>query len=325
MNRAKAYTYFRNNFVLKKGSQDWYAFTCPFCATDQYKMKCAVQFEIKMVKCWSCGYKERIMTFIQDVEQISYSQAWLLLDAQEEGALNLDHFKGIEVEAPKLGTLNLPEGFVSILEGNSIIGNRARSYLKWRRFDLNELDRLGVGYVQEKPTEGKEDYFGYIIIPFQYRGKLTYFLGRDFIGNYLRYKNPPKTLFGIGKSEIIYNEDALELRRVVFITEGCFDALTIGKNGIATMGWSLSEQQKQKILQSDVELIVFVPDVGFYGEAIKTAMAFLGHKPIKVLDMEKLKQYGKDANDIGKERIIKLTKQTPLLSFKEAVEAVNRY
>lgn len=91
------------------------------------------------------------------------------------------------------------------------------------------------------------------------------------------------------------------------------------------MGWSLSEQQKQKILQSDVELIVLVPDVGFYGEAIKTAMAFLGHKPIKVLDMEKLKAFGKDANDIGKDSIIKLTKQTPLLTFKDAVEAVNRY
>jgi len=325
MNRAKAYTYFRNNFILKKTSQNWFSFSCPFCATDQYKMKAAVQFDIKMVKCWSCGYKERIMTFIQDIEGINYSQAWLLLDGQAEGAINLDHFKGLEVEPPKNQVLNLPQGFKSILEGNDVMGNRARSYLEGRRFNLNELDRLGVGYVAEHAAEGKEDYFGYIIIPFQFRGKLTYFLGRDYIGNFLRYKNPPKTLFGVGKAEIIYNEDALELRKVIFITEGCFDALTIGKHGIATMGWSLSEQQKQKILQSDVELLVFVPDVGFYGEAIKTAMAFLGHKDIKVLDIDKLKAFGKDANDIGYDKIIQLTKQTPKLTFKQAVEAVNRY
>lgn len=310
---------------MKQSSQGFYAFDCPFCDMGKHKMNCAVKFEWKLVKCWSCGYHERIETFVMDVEGVNSAEAWRLIDNQKASRVSLDIAKDIQV-LRKVVDVSLPDGFTSILEGDTILAKRARKYLEQdRHLDLEQLDRLGVGYCPTHAKDEEADYFGYIIIPFKFRGVLQYYLGRDYIGNFLRYKNPPKALFGVGKADLLFNEDALELRKVVFITEGCFDALTLGKNGVATMGWSLSEQQKGKLLKSNCKTLVFVPDVGYYAEAVKTAVPFIGHKQVKVLPMDTLAEYGKDVNEVGWERVLELNEKTKPMTFADAVDAVNRY
>lgn len=258
-----------------------------------------------------------------DVEGITSDAAWRLVDSQKQSSINLNIVQELNVR--QVQSVNLPDGFKSIMEGDTVLARRARAYLQKRNLDLEQMDRLGVGYCDTHAKDSENDYFGYIIIPFKFRGLMQYYLGRDFIGNFLRYKNPAKDMFGVGKTEILFNEDALELRKVVFITEGCFDALTLGKNGVATMGWSLSSQQKGKLLNSNCKTLVFVPDVGFYIEAIKTAVPFIGHKEVKVLPMDTLSEYGKDVNEVGWERVLELNKRTKPMTFADAVMAVNQY
>lgn len=326
VNINKAYTYFQNRYVMRKSSQDFYAFDCPFCDIGRNKMNCAVKFDWKIVKCWSCGYKERIETFIMDVEGVTSNEAWRIVEAEKVSPINLLNVEHIANTKKQLQPMAMPYGYTSIMEGDTVIGKRARAYLEGRGLDLQVLDRLGVGYGQHKPTkEGEANYFGYIIIPFKFRGVLQYYLGRNFLSDVMRYKNPDKEVFNVGKADLLFNEDALELRSVVFITEGCFDALTLGSSGVATMGWSLSETQKGKLLRSNCKMLVFVPDVGYYPQAIKTSMSFVGHKKVKVLPMDTLAEYGKDVNSIGWEKVIDLYKETPVLTFAAAVEAVNKY
>jgi hypothetical protein len=210
------------------------------------------------------------------------------------------------------------------LEGDTILGERARKYLSGRGFDLDYLDAAGFGYCREKDKNKDDNYYGYIIIPFKRKGILRYFIGRDYIGNYLRYKNPPQERYGIGKSELVFNEDALELRSTNFIAEGWADAMTMGRGGISTQGWSMSKEQKFACHSSSAERFVFLPDIGFYKQAVKLAREFMDKREVYVVDFAAagytIESKKKDVNDIGRAKVVELIKKTPPLTEKLAMK-----
>ena len=318
----RAYTYFKNNFVMKPSSQNWYAFDCPYCDGGKHKKNAAVKFSWRIVKCWSCEYSETITTFIMDMEGMTYKQLLDYAKEIEPSNISLDMLDDISIPIRKT-EIQYPVGFKSILEGEGVLGKRARKYLQdVRKLDLKQLDRDGVGYCTAKADKDEENFFGYIIFPFKSKGILEYYIGRDFVGK-MRYKNPPKELVGVGKNEILYNEDALMLRKSVFVLEGLIDAMTLGNNSVATLGWSLSPTQKSKLMQSAAEEISFVPDVGYYVKAVKTALPFMKYKKIKVLPIYELADFGKDVNDIGKDKVMSLYENTDYLTFSKAIKILN--
>lgn len=326
----QAYSYFSSKFDLKKSSQGWYAFDCPFCGDGEGKRKHAVHFQYGFTKCWVCGYREGIYDFVCDYEGCKLSEAKQLLRTIKPSNINFEVFK----TSTTISTgITLPVGYNSILEGDTIMAKRARVYLERRGFDLKDLDRLGIGYCyhEEEDVPVNEDYFGYIIIPFKKMGRLVYYIGRDYIGNFLRYKNPPKDACGVGKGDLLFNEDALELFDECYFTEGWADALTLGRQGISTQGWSFSAKQNERILKSSCERLVFVPDAGadntgetFYEKAIKTAMFFAPYKEVMVLDLNQL-EGGKDVNELGKEAILNIKKNTDLLDIGTATQTLINY
>lgn len=122
---------------------------------------------------------------------------------------------------------------------------------------------------------------------------------------------------------MLYNEDALLQHKQVFLTEGWADAATLGDNGVASLGWSLSTEQRSTLLHSPVKHIVIVPDVGFYKQAVKTAMDFLDLKRITVLNIDHLAKWGKDVNEISinanLEEIYATLNSTPELDMERAI------
>lgn len=327
----RAYTYFSSKFKLKKTTVGWWAFKCPFCGQLSESMKMAVHFHYGVAKCWVCGYKENIVDFVADYEGCKITEAKRILREAEPSSVNIDLLDDIKVA--NISDVTLPYGYSPILEGDNILGERARKYLSGRGFSLKELDRLGIGYVyhDRQDLTPDEDFFGYIIIPFKQRGKLVYYIGRDFIGNFLRYKNPQAGMFGIGKGDLLFNQDALEIFDECYFTEGWADALTLGRQGVSTQGWSFSSIQKEIILRSSCQRLIFVPDAGadnagesFYEKAIKLGMEFLDYKEVQVLDLNRLSG-GKDANELGKEAVIGLRKTTPMLNVEEATRILLSY
>ena len=63
---------------------------------------------------------------------------------------------------------------------------------------------------------------------------------------------------GLGKQFIIFNHDALEMYRSVFICEGALNALTIGDRAIATMGKAISAFQVNELLKSQCERFIYI-------------------------------------------------------------------
>jgi hypothetical protein len=219
--------------------------------------------------------------------------------------------------ATKNSKIALPYGYHSILEGTGSLAVRAREYLENRGFDLNKMDRLGVGYVDVQNPDLAQDYFGRIIIPLKRDGSLMYFLGRTFIDDPLRYKNPSKELCGVGKSELFFGEENLYLYKDIFLTEGWACSSTMG-NGISMQGSVASVIQRNIIIKSPIESVYITTDAGFYKNGLMIAQHILPHKKVKVLNLDWFQEngIGKDPNAVGKENILNLERDTPWMDIK---------
>lgn len=316
INPNRAYNYFESKFDLIPSTKGWFRFEFPFDFSHRDK-SAGVSFQLGIVKDHRSGYVSSIPKFIMELEGINYREVKELLGGFEE-----KEFQIKEQFFKKTSKVELPEHFVSLLDGEGILGKRAQKYLLSRGFDLEILDLMGFGYIGDRSSE----YFGYIIIPFKQNGNLVYWIARDFIGNYLKYKNPPSD-FGTGKSEIFFNEDALQIYQEVNLTEGWADAHTLGENSIASLGWNLSEIQIQKILKSPVKIINIIPDKGslnqnvsFTQKAAQIGMKLIPHKKVRIFPMEDFELDGKDVNEIGKDFFLERLPKLEFLTYSKAIE-----
>lgn len=320
----KVYTYFSDNYVLSKFSpQGWTSFSCPFCGKDK---KCAVHLTIQYVKCWSCGAACNVAEFVQEVERCNYHEACDILNNAKASSIDLEVILDIVPDGRLNEAITLPDGWQSIADGVGMLGNRARRYLESRGFDIDTLDFKGFGYCNKHNEDINKDFYGYIIVPFKSQGSLQYYLGRDFMGNFLRYKNPPADWVGIGKADVIYNEEALYMHKTIFVVEGWSDAEMLGKRGTATLGWNMSRAQLNMYHKSKASKLIFVPDAGvdeatgqtYYQKAVQTAVGFLEtDKKVYVVDLNvpELDKYvnakgerAKDVCEIGVDIVLDLYK-----------------
>lgn len=335
---SKVYTYFSNNYVLgKRSPKGWRAMDCPFCGKEK---KGAVSIDAQFYKCWSCGAAANVAEFVEQIENVDYYQAKQIINSCKPSPFDLEAVADI-VATTAVNNITLPDGWQSILDGVGMLGDRARRYLEDRGYDLEALDFKGFGYCNKHHEEPSKDFFGYIIVPFRKDGALAYYLGRDYIGNYLRYKNPPSDWVGVGKADVIYNEEALHLYKTIFIVEGWSDAEMIGKKGTATLGWSLSNTQLSKYHKSDSNKVL-IPDAGtdeatgqtYYQKAVQTATHFLeGKNKVFVVDLnvpefDHIKnakgERAKDICEIGWELVYKQYKKTEQLTWNKAMQIITQ-
>jgi DNA primase len=284
----------------------------------------AVSFNWERVKCWKCGYNENILQFVMELEDVRYGRAKEIINNTAPSDFNLDVFEELP-NIRKFDTVQLPVGFNTILEGEGILGKRARNYMKARGYDLEKLDMMGFGYCNKHDEDYYLDFFGRIIVPFKADGRLVYYIGRTFMEGEERYKNPPTDTFGVGKGDLIFNEDAINIQKRCMVVEGWADALTLGDEGISTQGWSLSSTQKTKMLRGTCETYVFVPDKGFYLEAVKTALDFIEEKKVYVVETDNILPHyphKKDANELGLENILEELDKTPPLTLSKAMGVI---
>jgi hypothetical protein len=324
LDSRKAYTWFNNNYVLKKQSNGWYPFDCPFCPDGDGAAKMSVNFQYETCKCWVCGYKDRIAMFVSEVLDVSYFEAKEIIDSEKKSSITLETAGAIRVERKTaLVSIEMPKGFKPLVGKSTVMRDRACAYLDGRGFDVEAMDAAGFGFCDVQHKDSEENFFGYIIVPFSKKGKIVYYLGRDYIGNFLRYKNPKEEICGVGKSELVFNEDALNIYNTCYLTEGWSDAVTMGNSGISTQGWSVSADQLFIINSSSCKNLVVLADVGFYQQAVSTAIKFMGNKKVTVVNFEAFgytKESGKDANAIGRDKVMEMVKKSKVLTDLDVIK-----
>jgi len=219
LNAERLYNYFASNFDLSKSTKGWYRFANPFKLSSEPTM--AIHFDYNFVKCYKTGYKDHCMNFICQYEDITYREAVQLIGGYDEL-----EFKDYTTFVKKQVVFKLPDHFRP-LYSEGIFSKRLIAYLEGRGFDTRLLNNMGFGYCDDG------DFMGFLIVPFTRKGKLVYYIGRDFLGRSMRYKNPKSEDLSLSKSDLFFNEDALDLYDEVYLVEGWSDALKSSDKAIS--------------------------------------------------------------------------------------------
>lgn len=301
--KGKLFKYFEDRLSIKESTKGWYRCNCPYCSAT-YTF--GINIEKNKVHCFRCETTESPLETLMSLEGFNQSvQAFNFLKIQQE----YEAYEGMSshVIYEKKDVL-LPEGFTPINYASGIMGKAAQNYLhKIRGFSLKELTLKGVGYCLTG------EYMGYIIFPFYSQGKLIFFQGRKFMGHGPKMKNPKNEDFGIGKSELIYNQDAIFAYRNIEVVESITNALTLGERSVAILGKSISPYQLSTLLSSPCEGIHLLLDSDAYDKAINLALDMCQFKRIKLIRMPT----EQDVNDLGREKSKELIRRSPYMSWAD--------
>jgi len=292
-------------FIQKWGAEEyrngWYKANCPFCG----KHKFGINPSRHKANCFSCGNKNTPLNAIMELEGFETKpQLYSFLKAFE----GVD-FLEPQVEVREWSKVTLPPSFRLLSFGKSKMSNLARKYMSEKRgFNIDKLTSKGIGYC----TKG--DYMGCIIFPFYQKGQLIYFIGRRFIQlGEGKFKNPSVEDYGLGKSLLTYNVDALAIYSKIYLVESIPNSLTMGDNAIAIMGKTISNYQLSMVLRSPLSHIVIALDDDALNEAIKLGLKLVSYKKVKLLNLP----ISKDINDIGKKATLKLEKGSDWLTYND--------
>jgi len=290
LNAERLYNYFASNFDLSKSTKGWYRFANPFKLSSEPTM--AIHFDYNFVKCYKTGYKDHCMNFICQYEDITYREAVQLIGGYDEL-----EFKDYTTFVKKQVVFKLPDHFRP-LYSEGIFSKRLIAYLEGRGFDTRLLNNMGFGYCDDG------DFMGFLIVPFTRKGKLVYYIGRDFLGRSMRYKNPKSEDLSLSKSDLFFNEDALDLYDEVYLVEGWSDAMTVGKDCVASLGWSLSPVQQSKLIKARLKRLTIIPDAGFYEKALVTAYTLYDYMDVYVANIDGIStKDNKDVNSLGWDKV----------------------
>ena len=303
--KSRLHKYFEIKLQAFDYRHGWMKSRCPFCGKE---MKFGINLGLNRTNCFRCGEHPSAVDLVMHLEGLEkYTDVVRFLENEQFSGYV---FKEEAFELKGRKELYLPEVFKLLNQGTSMLAKSARAYVKRRGFDIDTVSKMGWGY----GTKGK--YFGYLIIPFHEKGQLTYFNARRFIGNGPRYNNPDTSESGLGKSFIIYNKDALEMYKTVFICEGAINAQTMGERGIASGGKAISRYQINEIIKSPVERIIILFDPDAKQNAIDLALKLVQYKKVKVVFLPE----GKDVNDLGRKETLRRVYQVHYQNYQELLQ-----
>ena len=311
--QRKLNSYFKTRLGAVDYNHGWLKSDCPHCGKHQ---KFGINLSQNRTNCFVCGEKLSPINLVMMLEGFqTFSEVTQLLNTGE--------FYDKDYKEPSVSLktteahIKLPEHFVLFgSPDNSYIGKAARATLINRGFDVDYVRSLGWGYCNDG------EYLGYMIIPFINNNKLVYFNARRLIGSGPRYNNPKNQDNEIGKSYIIYNEDALDLYKKVYLCEGAINATTMGEQGISSGGKDISSYQINKILKSPVERVVIMFDSEWFAKlkAIEVALQLVQLKKVKVVFFPP----GKDVNDLGIKKSKILARETPYMNYNDLIKLKNK-
>lgn len=305
--KGKITQYFKEKWSLRDYRNGWLKGECPYCGAEKF----GINVSKAKANCFKCGNKFNPLKCIMELENLDTKpQVYELLKTFEGVA-----FLEPKVEAREWHKISLPESFKLLAFGNSILADHARNYMKKRGFNINSLSAKGIGYCVKGP------YAGFIIFPFYQKGKLIYFIGRQFIQLSEKFKNPSVEDFGIGKSQLTYNADSLAIYNKIYVVESITNCLTSGDNSVATLGKTISNYQLSMLHGSPCKKLVIGLDPDAILEAIKLALKVINHKKVKIIQFPE----GKDINNLGKEWLKETEKKTPWLKYTDLLKLKHKY
>ena len=204
--------------------------------------------------------------------------------------------------------VSLPREFLPLWVMNkSLYRNQAKSFLHKRGITDVDIKKYKIGFCDSGLYEGR------IIIPsYDDKGILNYFVGRSFVGEKMKYKNPNVS------RDIIPFDWYIAWSKPIVLCEGVFDAMSIRSNAIPMLSKKPSRSLLQKIFEKNVKTIYIALDDDAKKDAYNMSEFFrdfgIDCKVVKL-------PTDQDPNDLGWEKITTLIQTTQSASFSDSIQA----
>ena len=204
--------------------------------------------------------------------------------------------------------VSLPREFLPLWVMNkSLYRNQAKSFLHKRGITDVDIKKYKIGFCDSGLYEGR------IVIPsYDDKGLLNYFVGRSFVGEKMKYKNPNVS------RDIIPFDWYIAWSFPIVLCEGVFDAISIRTNAIPMLSKNPSKSLLRKIFEKNVKTIYIALDDDAKKDAYNMSEFFkdfgIDCKVVKL-------PTDKDPNDLGWEKITTLIQTTESASFSDSIQA----
>ena len=175
----------------------------------------------------------------------------------------------------------------------------ARTILRWlstRGVDRTAVERYDIHHA------GMD-----VVWPYYELGALVYWQTRNMLNK--RFAFPDEVLYGVGKSQFLYNFDHIEPVDDLYIAESIFCCHTLVHQCLATGGADMTPQQAQKVQLLRPTCVVLTPDNDAAGLrsivhnaellAARGLPVYYSIPPYLNYDLDGLKLVSKDWNEIG--------------------------
>jgi DNA primase len=204
--------------------------------------------------------------------------------------------------------VSLPREFLPLwVMSKSLYRNQAKSFLHKRGITDVDIKKYKIGFCDSGLYEGR------IIIPsYDDKGLLNYFVGRSFVGEKMKYKNPNVS------RDIVPFDWYVAWSKPIVLCEGVFDAMSIRSNAIPMLSKKPSKSLLRKIFEKNVKTIYIALDDDAKKDAYDMSEFFrdfgIDCKVVKL-------PTDKDPNDLGWKKITTLIHSTESASFSDSIQA----
>lgn len=291
----------------KNVSADTINVNCPFCAIDgplgpDPSNHCGIFKETLKFNCWRCNKKGTLAfllavlthTKIEYCERLIQDMGVVLEDDPVEQVRRM--IRGDDIKATveeKNEFQGLPRQFelVEMDTDFPLIDH----YLEWRDLYIEDLIDYGCGVCRT----GK--FMNRLIIPVYQGGEVVAFQAADMTGNaQVKYKNSDNDM------DYLYGYDDIEEGGLMVLSEGLMDAWRIREHSVCTFGASLTDGQQTRIIDRNLQTLVFAWDGDAYFKAREAAAYFGPFIPeVHVVQLP----MGEDPDSLGHEEIWRLIRE----------------
>lgn len=241
------------------GRTQYFMDYCPYCGKSKHM---GINFDRKTFGCFKCHTGGGYIKLLQKILNKSYVEVLEFLKTGVDGIrynkvhieATLNEMKEYECVESKIKSIEFPEGYVSL-------SNHRINYLdKGRTFPIPQ-DQVIYYKIGVCPT-GK--YANRIIVcDVNDKQEVVYWIARDISGKVhksAKVWNPNAEVTKVGSSDILFNFYLAKNYSTGIITEGLFDALHVGNNGLATYGKGLKKNHIYWLLKAGFEELVLLYD-----------------------------------------------------------------
>ena len=216
-------------------------------------------------------------------------------------------------KAPRVPPPELPHGLHYFKE-NRQDAIPFLKYLESRGFSKSLVIKLGYGYIVNGYTntsKGKLLIHNHVVFFTYHDGKYVYWNTRSIDNGIPKSINAPSDGSCLGKGDLVYNLDYAIRNKLVVLTEGVPDALTLYPYGVATFGKMISDVQIGILTNIPINIPLLVMlDMDAKDQLIEVATKLYSiHRNTRMV-FNKTKQ---DANSLGRSRAFKVLNKDNLI------------